>query len=91
LIGFPATRISGHYYVLITLGFGEIVRLILMNWKEVTNERMVSTTSRSQDWVRFSLIPEFLLYLVMFFLVLTICSPSATETQVRAFRIGSKS
>jgi branched-chain amino acid transport system permease protein len=37
LIGFPATRISGHYYVLITLGFGEIVRLILMNWKEVTN------------------------------------------------------
>jgi branched-chain amino acid transport system permease protein len=37
LIGFPATRISGHYFVLITLGFGEIVRLIILNWKGVTN------------------------------------------------------
>jgi branched-chain amino acid transport system permease protein len=37
LLGFPATRIGGHYFVLITLGFGEIVRLIILNWKEVTN------------------------------------------------------
>lgn len=36
-IGFPAARISGHYFVLITLGFGEIVRLIILNWKAVTN------------------------------------------------------
>jgi branched-chain amino acid transport system permease protein len=37
LIGFPATRIRGHYFVLITLGFAEIVRLIILNWKEVTH------------------------------------------------------
>ena len=37
LIGFPANRIGGHGFVLITLGFGEIVRLIILNWKEVTN------------------------------------------------------
>lgn len=37
LIGFPSNRIGGHYFVLITLGFGEIVRLIILNWKEVTN------------------------------------------------------
>ena len=36
-IGIPATRIGGHYFVLITLGFGEIIRLIILNWKEVTN------------------------------------------------------
>ena len=37
LLGFPAARIGGHYFVLITMGFGEIVRLIILNWKEVTN------------------------------------------------------
>jgi branched-chain amino acid transport system permease protein len=37
LLGFPAARLGGHYFVLITLGFGEIVRLIILNWKEVTN------------------------------------------------------
>jgi len=37
LMGFPATRIKGHYFVLISLGFGEIVRLIILNWKEVTH------------------------------------------------------
>ncbi|MEW6262575.1 MAG: branched-chain amino acid ABC transporter permease [Thermodesulfobacteriota bacterium] len=36
-VGYPSTRIGGHYFVLITLGFGEIVRLIILNWKEVTN------------------------------------------------------
>lgn len=37
LLGFPAARIGGHYFVLITMGFGEIVRLVILNWKEVTN------------------------------------------------------
>jgi branched-chain amino acid transport system permease protein len=36
LVAFPAIRIRGHYFVLITLGFGEIVRLVLLNWKAVT-------------------------------------------------------
>lgn len=35
-LGVPAIRVRGHYFVLITLGFGEIVRLILLNWKAVT-------------------------------------------------------
>ncbi len=37
LVGFPATRLGGHYFVLITLAFGEIVRHIILNWSEVTN------------------------------------------------------
>ena len=37
LLGLPASRIKGHYFVLITLAFGEIVRLIILNWKEVTH------------------------------------------------------
>lgn len=35
-LGIPAIRVRGHYFVLITLGFGEIVRLVLLNWKAVT-------------------------------------------------------
>ena len=31
-----AIRVKGHYFILVTLGFGEIVRLVLMNWKSVT-------------------------------------------------------
>jgi branched-chain amino acid transport system permease protein len=36
LLGLLALRIRGHYFVLVSLGFGEIVRLILLNWKTVT-------------------------------------------------------
>lgn len=36
-LAFPAARISGHYFVLISLGFGEIVRLIILNWRSVTH------------------------------------------------------
>jgi branched-chain amino acid transport system permease protein len=36
-IGAPALRLRGVYLALATLGFGEIVRLVLLNWKEVTH------------------------------------------------------
>lgn len=36
-MGFPSTRVKGHYFVLISLAFGEIVRLIILNWREITN------------------------------------------------------
>jgi branched-chain amino acid transport system permease protein len=36
VLGLLALRIRGHYFVLVTLGFGEIVRLVLLNWKAVT-------------------------------------------------------
>jgi len=34
--GFPTLRLKGPYFVIATLGFGEIVRLILLNWEKVT-------------------------------------------------------
>ena len=36
VLGFPTLRVRGHYLILATLGFGEIVRLVLQNWQEVT-------------------------------------------------------
>lgn len=36
LFGLPTLRLKGPYFVIATLGFGEIVRLILLNWDKVT-------------------------------------------------------
>jgi branched-chain amino acid transport system permease protein len=37
LLGLPTLRLKGTYLTIVTLGFGEIVRMILMNWESVTN------------------------------------------------------
>jgi len=37
IIGFPALRLRGDYLAIVTLGFGEVVRLILSNWDSLTN------------------------------------------------------
>jgi branched-chain amino acid transport system permease protein len=34
LLGFPVLRLRGDYLAIVTLGFGEIIRLVLENWGE---------------------------------------------------------
>ncbi len=34
LLGFPVLRLKGDYLAIVTLGFGEIIRLVLENWNE---------------------------------------------------------
>jgi len=36
ILGFPVLRLRGDYLAIVTLGFGEIIRLVLENWGEVT-------------------------------------------------------
>ncbi len=36
LLGFPVLRLRGDYLAIVTLGFGEIIRIILLNWQEFT-------------------------------------------------------
>jgi len=36
VLGFPTLRLKGFYLAITTIGFGEIVRLILLNWTPVT-------------------------------------------------------
>ena len=36
LLGFPVLRTHGDYLAIVTLGFGEIIRLVLTNWLEFT-------------------------------------------------------
>jgi len=37
IIGYPTLRMRGDYLAIVTLGFGEIVRIILNNWMKLTN------------------------------------------------------
>ena len=36
MLGFPVLRLKGDYLAIVTLGFGEIIRLVLENWTSVT-------------------------------------------------------
>jgi branched-chain amino acid transport system permease protein len=37
LLGFPVLRLRGDYLAIVTLGFGEIIRLVILNWFDFTN------------------------------------------------------
>jgi branched-chain amino acid transport system permease protein len=37
VLGFPVLRLRGDYLAIVTLAFGEIVRIVLLNWTKVTN------------------------------------------------------
>jgi branched-chain amino acid transport system permease protein len=37
MLGFPVLRLRGDYLAIVTLAFGEIMRLVLINWVPVTN------------------------------------------------------
>jgi branched-chain amino acid transport system permease protein len=36
LLGFPVLRLRGDYLAIVTLAFGEIIRLVLLNWQDFT-------------------------------------------------------
>jgi branched-chain amino acid transport system permease protein len=36
LLGFPVLRLRGDYLAIVTLGFGEIIRIVLINWQSLT-------------------------------------------------------
>ncbi len=37
VLGFPVLRLRGDYFAIVTLGFGEIVRIVANNWRSLTN------------------------------------------------------
>lgn len=37
LLGFPVLRLRGDYLAIVTLAFGEIIRIVLTNWTDLTN------------------------------------------------------
>ena len=37
LLGFPVLRLRGDYLAIVTLAFGEIIRMVIINWVDLTN------------------------------------------------------
>jgi branched-chain amino acid transport system permease protein len=37
IVGWPSMRLAGDYLAITTLGFAEIIRIVLLNWNKVTN------------------------------------------------------
>jgi branched-chain amino acid transport system permease protein len=37
LLGFPVLRLRGDYLAIVTMGFGEIIRLVLLNWVDLSS------------------------------------------------------
>ena len=37
ILGFPVLRLRGDYLAIVTLAFGEIIRVVLINWTDLTN------------------------------------------------------
>jgi len=77
LIGFPALRVKGPYFVLVTIAFAVIINLILLSWSEVTKgANGISDIPRppaiplpfGSELAFTSQVPMY--YLILFFLVL---------------------
>ncbi len=37
MLGFPVLRLRGDYLAIVTLAFGEIIRIVIVNWQSLTN------------------------------------------------------
>lgn len=71
VIGVPAMKLSGPYLVLATVGFGEIIRLIILNWTPVTKGAAGLTGIPLPSVFGFRVMSEQeFYYLILFFVVL---------------------
>jgi branched-chain amino acid transport system permease protein len=69
LIGFPTLKLTGDYLAIVTLGFGEIIRVILINIKAVSggaNGRRFTTLFALYPWVSFLCVTAALVTVVVF-------------------------
>jgi len=59
LVGFPVLKLSGDYLAIVTLGFGEIVRVVFINLKSITggpNGRQFITTMKMDNRLAFVVV-----------------------------------
>lgn len=73
LLGIPALRLRGDYLAIVTLGFGEITRIVLNNWVGVTNgpNGIAGIQRPSIIGIEFKGVTDYY-YLVLFFVLFTI-------------------
>lgn len=83
IIGYPTLRMRGDYLAIVTLGFGEIVRIVLNNWMALTNGPNGILRIKPPDFYLFSFDDfslehlflrklHYLYYVALFLAILTI-------------------
>ncbi|MDR1949513.1 MAG: branched-chain amino acid ABC transporter permease [Spirochaetaceae bacterium] len=68
LLGFPTLKLSGDYLAIVTLGFGEIIRVILVNLKGITggaNGRRFTTALVLYTDLSFLTVTSFLVIIIV--------------------------
>jgi branched-chain amino acid transport system permease protein len=70
LLGFPTLRARGDYLALVTLAFGEIIRLLLRNWDALTNGPKGIAGVKSPAVFSFALQQPLHFYYLILFLAL---------------------
>lgn len=76
LLGFPVLRLQGDYLAIVTLGFGEIVRLLLNNWVGITGGSQGVANIPRPSLFGLNLTPDqsmaYIYYLTLIAMVITI-------------------
>jgi branched-chain amino acid transport system permease protein len=103
ILGFPVLRLKGDYLAIVTLAFGEIIRLVLINWTDVTQGTfgissipkvtlfgMKFDASPTGFAATFGLAPSSAYYKIfLFYLILGLCLLTAFVTlRLRRMPIG---
>lgn len=73
ILAIPALKVKGSYLALLTMGFGEVVRIVMVNWTPVTNGTagVLGIESPSLFGFRFDTLSKYY-YLIVVFVVLGI-------------------
>ncbi len=69
LLGLPTLRLKGDYLAIVTLGFAEIIRLILVNWAELTRGPMGLPGIPSPEFLGFEFSSRMSFYYLIMALV----------------------
>ncbi len=76
LLGFPVLRLRGDYLAIVTLAFGEMIRLVLENWNEFSNGPAGISNIERPSLFGYQLTLEqsiiYLFYLMVIFVLFTI-------------------
>jgi branched-chain amino acid transport system permease protein len=68
LIGFPTLKLTGDYLAIVTLGFGEIIRVVLMNLRGITggaNGRRITIIAMLQSDISFLTVTCSLVFILI--------------------------
>lgn len=70
ILAVPALKVKGSYLALLTMGFGEVVRIVMVNWSDVTNGTAGIVSIESPSVFGFSLDDQNVYYyLILLFVI----------------------